>query len=122
MRKTSTIAIIIAAFSLGCLTGHSPRPIITEAQAQQSAVTFTGCQSANTGGSSLQYSQYLLQVNVNRGFPRFQLWQVQTQALSIDGTNGSTFANYGSGSVISVQAFEPDPRGTQTFTMAAGEP
>lgn len=121
MRKTSIIALIIAAFSLGCFAGRR-KPIITPAFAQQSAITFSGCQSTNTGGASLQCSQYLLQVNVNRGFPKFQLWQVQTQALSIDGSNGSTFANYGSGSSIDVQAFEPDPRGTQTFTMAVGEP
>jgi hypothetical protein len=116
MRKILSL-VFVCGLVLGCAVSRVHIPGV---HAQSAGQTFT-CQGSNIGSPSAQCSQYLLQVVRTRGLPRFQLWQVQTQPVLIDGSNGSTFANYGAGSAINVQAFEL-ATGTDTFTVTAAEP
>lgn len=111
--------VFIFAFALGCFFAKavlSPEHV----RAQQSGQTFT-CQALNVSGPTVTCSQYLVQVQSQRGYSKFTVWQVRDQPVMIDGSNGSTFVSYGAGSSVSVQAFEL-ATGDQTFTLSATEP
>lgn len=109
----ATLAIA-ASFLLGRVS-HPP-----SVHAQSSGQTFQ-CQADNSGAPSVVCSQYLVQVDSQRGFPKFQVWQVQGQPLALDGSNGSQFANFASGSSVSLQSFEL-ATGDRTFTLSLQEP
>lgn len=115
MKKILALTLL-AGIAIGCGLRRVSLPPV---HAQASGQTFT-CQASPTG-VSVQCSQYLVQVDSQRGFPKFQIWQVQGQPALIDGSNGSTFANYGSGSSVSMQAFQL-ATGTSTLTLALNTP
>lgn len=119
MKEFLKIAVAVFLVILGGIIQDSiNRPV----HAQASGQTLEGCQISNGGGGDSVCSQYLVQVNTRRGVPKFQVWQVQSYPVLVDGTNNtSRFVNYGVGSSVSVQAFEL-ATGTQAFTLTASEP
>ncbi|HEY1939470.1 MAG TPA: hypothetical protein VGJ33_16190 [Candidatus Angelobacter sp.] len=62
-------------------------------------------------------NQYLLVVRNERGFPRFQLFKVETNLDVFDDPN---FGTMNGGDTLSLQLTEPN--GTSTFTVTATEP
>jgi hypothetical protein len=67
-----------------------------------------------------QCDQYVVQVTTQRGFGRWQIFQVQDQAHSVDTTQLNQVA--GGNPSTSVQFFLPAPGSSQTGTIAATQP
>ena len=116
---------VLVSFALGCGTSSTigqKSSILPVVSAQISGVTFTNCQTTNLPTSDSICSQYLVQVNSRRGIPKFQVFQVQSQPVLLDGTFiGSQFVPIGSGTSFTQQLPEL-ATGTSTFTLSAVEP
>lgn len=115
------IATFVVCICAGGLLQHWRDSLAVHAQTP--SVTFQGCSVTTTGGPYSPCSQYLVQVVSGRGLGRFQVFQVQGDLIPITGIGSSAFASVGAGNPsVSVQAFEPDPRGADTFTLQLNEP
>jgi|SRR6476660_703749 len=107
----SAVACLI--FTLGLVVGVFARPTPKPEPLTGVQTSFT----CNDGGVSVDCGQYVLEIDTQRGFGRFALYQVQGAPLDT-----SAYSRVSSGNPLTYQAAEPDPRGAYTFTVSASEP
>jgi hypothetical protein len=126
------LAVVFVIFALGVMVGCAFGPgfpnVVSASPAPAQATptpSSTPVLFATPGlicGGTHNCGQYIVEVSTQRGFgPAFIVYSVTNQANVVDTSNCCSQVTSGFPSV-SLQALEPSPRDSQTFTLTVGEP